>query len=55
VLDARLGVLSEVLDLVRQQQSHSHTSHLEVIIIVLILVEVALGFAQLLGLFRAIG
>lgn len=48
-------MLNEVLDLVRQQQSHSHTSHLEVIIIVLILVEVVLGLAQLMGLFRAIG
>lgn len=55
VLDARLNVLNEVLDLVRQQQSHSHTSHLEVIIIVLILVEVVLGLAQLMGLFKAIG
>jgi hypothetical protein len=55
VLDARLGVLQEILDLVRAQQAHTHTSHLEVIIIVLILVEVVLGLMQLLGLFRVIG
>jgi uncharacterized Rmd1/YagE family protein len=55
VLDARLGVLQEILGLVREQQAHTHTSHLEVIIIVLILVEVVLGLMQLLGLFRVIG
>jgi uncharacterized Rmd1/YagE family protein len=55
VLNARLQVLQEILDMLREQQAHSHTSHLEVIIIALILVEVMLGLVQLLGLFRAIG
>lgn len=50
ILNQRFSALTDMLDLLRDQQNTSHEEHLEWIVIVLILFAVALGLLQILCL-----
>jgi hypothetical protein len=53
ILNRRFSALTNMLDLLRDQQSTAHEEHLEWIVIILILITTCLGLLQIASLLRS--